>query len=278
MAGFPRTEVGGLSLPRLICGSNWMLGYSHQTLAKDTFIKELFDTPQKAANVIEVFARHGCNAFMSGAMEFVREALDEVEQRAGVEMIYIATPSYPEWGKPETWERAVAHAKQLRAQFCFPHQNVTDPLLDRPRRRLSDLLQDHLRLVRQYEMIPGLSSHTPESVTCSDACDADVATYIQPYNSAGFLCQVEPDWLQRLFRHAKKPVMTIKPLAAGKLHPIAGLTYSWNTLRPIDMITVGTMSTYEAEEVIEISRACLENRDADLTLQVTRSKQALVGH
>ena len=45
MIQFPRTMVGGISLPRLICGSNWMLGFSHTSKAKDRFIKELFDTP-----------------------------------------------------------------------------------------------------------------------------------------------------------------------------------------------------------------------------------------
>ena len=45
--------------------------------------------------VIEVFARYGCNAFMSMSDDFVRQALDEVEQRVGVEMIWIATPGYP---------------------------------------------------------------------------------------------------------------------------------------------------------------------------------------
>ena len=53
MAGFPRTEVGGISLPRLVCGSNWILGYSHWTEAKDRFIKELFDTPTKIADLVE---------------------------------------------------------------------------------------------------------------------------------------------------------------------------------------------------------------------------------
>ena len=276
MADFPRTEVGGVSLPRLICGSNWMLGYSHQTQAKDRLIKDLFDTPEKLADVIEVFARAGCNAYMSGPYEMVSQALREVEQRVGVEMYWLCTPSYPEWNQPETWPQAVQFAKSLGAQFCFPHQNVTDPLLDRPNRRLSPLLLDHLRLVREEGMIPGLSSHAPESITCSDGCDADVATYIQPYNSAGFLCQIEPDWLARIFAGAKKPVATIKPLAAGKLHPLAGLTYVWNTIRDCDMVTIGTMCTYEAEEVIEISLACLERRRAEVDLQFTRSKKALV--
>jgi len=39
MTEFPRTNVGGVSLPRMIIGSNWFLGYSHTSLAKDHFIK-----------------------------------------------------------------------------------------------------------------------------------------------------------------------------------------------------------------------------------------------
>ena len=275
VAEFPRTVVGGVSMPRLICGSNWLLGYSHTSEAKDRLIREMFDTPVKVANVVEVFARAGCNAFMGKGDQFVRDALDEVEQRTGVPMILIATPSYPEWGKPETWKQAVDEAKALGATFCFPHQNVTDPRLDLVNRCLSPQLIDHLRYVREMEMIPGLSSHAPEAIICSDNCDADVETYIQPYNAAGFLCNVETDWLQKVIAGARKPVMTIKPLAAGRLLPPTGLTFVWNTIRDCDMVTIGTMSPYEAEEVIELSLACLERRKAEVELQFTRSKKAL---
>jgi hypothetical protein len=68
----------------------------------------------------------------------------------------------------------------------------------------------------------------------------------------------------------------VTTIAAGKLHPLSGLTYVWNTLRDCDMVTIGTMSTYEAEEVIEISRAALEGREPNMPLQFTRSKKALV--
>ena len=275
MAGFPRTVVDGVSLPRLICGSNWMLGYSHITNAKDHLIQDLFDTPTKVANVVEIFARAGCNAFMSVANEFVAEALQEVQQRTGVEMLWIATPSYAEKGNPDTWRQSVDRAKALGARLCFPHQSVVDPLLDVRHKRFHPLLTEHLRYVREAGMIPGLSSHTPEAILCADESNADVATYIQPYNLDGFLCQVEPDWLQRTFRRASKPVMTIKPLAAGRLHPLAGLNFVWSTIRECDMVTIGTMSPYEAEEVIEISLACLERRDPNLDLSFSRSKQLL---
>jgi hypothetical protein len=41
------------------------------------------------------------------------------------------------------------------------------------------------------------------------------------------------------------------------------------------MVTIGTMSTYEAEEAIELSLALLEKRDASVELQFTRSKKTL---
>lgn len=283
MSDFPRTTVGGISLPRLICGSNWLLGFSHTSAAKDRFIKELFDTPAKAAKVIEVFARNGCNAFMSMESDFVRQALDEVEQRTGREMLWIVTPhwrSYDgDWNTPGTlddWKHTCETVKALRGQFCFPHQCTTDGLLDRRDRKLMPELAELLRIVREFDLVPGLSTHTPESVVCADNHGEElVEAYIQPYNAAGFLCQVETDWIGRIIRDAKKPVMTIKPLAAGRLLPPTGLAFVWSTIRDCDMVTVGTMSTYEAEEVIEISRAQLERRSAEVELQKTRSKASL---
>jgi hypothetical protein len=253
-----------------------MLGFSHQTKAKDQLIFDLFDTPDKVADVVEVFARAGCNAFMSMPSEFVSQALREVEQRTGVEMLWLATPSYGEEGGPDSWKSQVDFTKEMGAQFCFPHQGVTDPLIGRVNQCLHPLLIQHLAYVREAGMVPGLSSHTPEAVVCSDACDADVATYIQPYNGAGFLCHLETDWLQRVFREAKKPVTTIKPMASGRLHPVTGLSFVWDTIRDCDLVTAGTMSSYEAEEVIEISLACIEGRDPDLELQFTRSKRSFV--
>ncbi|MHB9130936.1 MAG: aldo-keto reductase family protein [Armatimonadota bacterium] len=275
MSEFPRTMVGGVSMPRLICGSNWLLGFSHTSRAKDRFIKEYFNDPSKVADVIEVFARNGCNAFMSMYSDFTRQALDEVEQRTGREMIWICTPGFKDTNDFNGWKQSVDECKAMRATFCFPHQYVTDARLDTINQCLNPELTQFLAYVREMEMIPGLSAHRPEAVTCADACNADVETYIQIYNAAGFLCQVETDWIQKLIHGAKKPVMTIKPLAAGRLLPPTGLAFSWSTIRDCDMVTVGTMSPYEAEEVIEISLALLERREADVDLQFTRSKKSL---
>jgi hypothetical protein len=92
----------------------------------------------------------------------------------------------------------------------------------------------------------------------------DVETYIQIYNCMGFLMQVEIEYIHKVIWNAKKPVMTIKPMAAGRVSPFVGLTFVWHTIRPCDMVTVGCLTPYEAEEDIEISLAALENRPPDL--------------
>jgi hypothetical protein len=104
---------------------------------------------------------------------------------------------------------------------------------------------------------------------------ADVETYIQPYNSAGFLMQVEADWVMKIIREAKKPVMTIKPLAAGRILPVVGLAFVWNTIRDQDMVAIGTTTPAEVREVVELSLDLLNRRLPDNVLQETRSKISL---
>ena len=80
----------------------------------------------------------------------------------------------------------------------------------------------------------------------------------------GFLMQVEIETVNKIIRNAKKPVMTIKPMAAGRCTPFVGLNFSWATIRDCDMVTVGCFDEREAAEDIEISMAALERRGANL--------------
>jgi hypothetical protein len=48
------------------------------------------------------------------------------------------------------------------------------------------------------------------------------------------------------------------------------------SIRDCDMVTLGTMSTFEAEEGIELSLSILEGRRSNVELQFTRSKKALL--
>ena len=276
MTEFPRTTVGGVSLPRMIIGTNWFFGFSHTSRAKSEFIRA-YQTRERIADILTVFLERGIDACMSGAVPLMAEAIHEAEDRTGKRMTWIITASFrllPEDdGRPEP-EAAFDECKELGATFCMPHQCVTDALVDKMHKVIRDI-DKYTKMIREREMIPGLSTHMPETVPYADNTGADVETYIQIYNAAGFMMQIEADWVMRIIRNAKKPVMIIKPLAAGRLLPVVGLAFVWSTIREQDMVTVGTMTPDEAREVIDISLDLLSRRVPDQNLQSTRSKQSL---
>lgn len=276
MPEFPRTTVGGVSISRLIIGTNWFLGYSHSSVAKDKFITN-YQTRNKIADTLEVFLEYGIDAVMGPPSDLLYEAIQEAQDRIGRQLKSILTPTFnilpggPQELEPE---RVFDLCQALGATFCLPHQCVTDVLLDRMYNQIRDI-DCYTNMIRERGMVPGLSTHSPDTVVIADKSGADVETYIQIYNATGFLMHVEVDWIMRIINKAQKPVMTIKPLAAGGLLPAVGLTHVWNTIRDQDMVTIGTTTPDEAREVIEISLDVLNRRIPDYDLQVTRSKQTL---
>jgi hypothetical protein len=277
MNEFPRTEVGGASLSRLIIGTNWFLGYSHTSQAKDNFIKS-YQTRKNIADILTVFLNAGVDTLMGMPVPILRDSIAEAQDRTGRKIKTIFTPHFniTPGGLPENEpERVFDLCKKLDATFCMPHQCITDSLLDRMQNKIRDI-DIYTKMIRDRGMIPGLSTHMPETVGIADATDIDVETYIQLYNSAGFLMQVEADWVMRIIKEAKKPVMTIKPLAAGKILPPVGLAFVWNTIREQDMVTIGTTTPDEAREVIDLSLDFINRRMPDNELQKTRSKNSLI--
>ncbi len=282
MDKFPRTTVGGVSLSRMIIGTNWFLGWSHTTRAKDDFIKENIADRKKIADILEVYFRAGVDTIM-GQIQHppLADAIAEAEDRTGTGAIIISTPGFPV--QPDTPEKGFDVAAveailikeaRLGAAFCMPHQSTTDAMVDRPTRTIRKMEQ-LCALIRQHGMIPGLSTHMPESIVYADETGLDVETYISIYNAMGFLMQVEVDWVHRIIHGSQKPVMTIKPFAAGQIRPLQGLTFVWNSIRQQDMVTVGTMTPKEAAEVVELSLSILEQRQSGVQLQETRSKASV---
>ena len=274
MKKFPRVEVGGISLPRIIIGTNWFLGYSHTSAAKSRFIRE-YQNRDRIADVLEVFLRYDIDAVMAPPSDLMTEAIEEAQQRTGKQIIAIYTPGPDSDGEKTGLTKGIEWSAEHGGTFCFPHQSFTDPRVDRRTHSIVDM-EPWLKMIREHGMIPGLSTHMPETIVYADRCNLDVETYIQAYNALGFYCPVETDWIAHIIQQAKKPVMIIKPLAAGRLLPPTGLAFVWATIREQDMVVIGTLTPYEAEEDIEISLALLEKRTAEVKLQSTRSKSSLM--
>lgn len=275
---FPRATIEGLSVSRLIIGTNWFLGFSHTSKAKDNLIKTV-QNRERLADILEVFFKHGIDTIYGVRPEspHLEGAIRDAEDRTGRQCIKMGTPHFDLSGTQEAESRnrrVIDGFAKIGCHVCLPHQATTDALVNR-RTKSIDRMETYAQLIRDGGMIPGLSTHMPETIPYADDNNLNVATYIQIYNAIGFLMQVEVDWVHRIIWNAKKPVITIKPLAAGRLLPLVGLAFNWATIRDGDMVVIGCYTPEEAQEVIDISRSQLERAASTVELQSTRSKASL---
>ena len=65
MTQFPRTTVGGISLSRMIIGTNWLAGWSHRSPAADAMIRERHAAPESIEPMLDVFLSHGVDTMMA---------------------------------------------------------------------------------------------------------------------------------------------------------------------------------------------------------------------
>jgi hypothetical protein len=271
---FPRTQIESLSVSRLIMGTNWWLGYSHTSEAKDAEIRRSM-TADRIADMIEVYLRAGVDTLMAPLPpEPLAKAIQMAQDRVGRKVVYVVTPSFStasDAAADDENRRTIERCVSLGCAVCMPHMATTDSLVD-PQTRTIRGMDRFCRMIREAGMIPGLSTHMPETPVYADESGLDVGTYIQIYNAVGLLMHIEVDWVHRMIWKCRRPVITIKPLAVGKLLPLAGLAFNWSTIRDQDMVCVGTSSADEIREIIEISLSILQRRPPETVLQRTRSK------
>lgn len=277
---FPRTEVDGLSLSRFIIGTNWIAGYSHRSNAADCMIKETHACHHSMLPMLDTFMENGIDTIMApfGQLPELCKAVKVTEDNWGRGMIMVDTPVINVDDTPEARREAEATIKataERGAKVCLIHHYSAEQLVNKNKRQITRL-DDYTKMIRAAGMIPGLSAHMPELVLFSDENGYDVETYIQIYNCMGFLMQVEIESVNTIIRNAKKPVMTIKPMAAGRTTPFVGLNFSFATIRDCDMVTVGCFNEREAAEDIEISFAALERRAANLVGRNSPAKNQAV--
>lgn len=222
---FPRTEVGGISLSRMIIGTNWLAGYSHRSDAADKMIKERHSSPETINPMLETFLAHGVDTIMApfGMTPAILNAVKQTEQKTGKEIIMVDTPVINVDDNEAARKEAAQTIKESAARgskICLIHHYSAEQLVNKNKRTM-DRLDDYTKMIRDAGMVPGLSAHMPELVIYSDENGYDVETYIQIYNCMGFLMQVEVEAVASVIRNAKKPVMTIKPIAAGRTTPLS---------------------------------------------------------
>ena len=122
MMTFPMTEIEGISISRMVIGSNWLMGYSHTSAAKDQWIKR-YMTVERIVEVLEACSAEGLNAICSAPDTNMREALIAHEEKTGRHLYWFSTPAGDDLGKLMD---GIELCAKWGAEFCLPHQCYTD--------------------------------------------------------------------------------------------------------------------------------------------------------
>ena len=269
MTRLPTTKIGGVEISRVTCGSNQFLGYSHFSGARDRWLKSYF-TVERIVEVMLKCAEFGVNAIVSGPEQKIHEALELVRKSTGGDFHWICTPG---GGMGEIYD-GIKWCAERGVRICMPHTSFTDPRLNIHANRIEEI-EPVLASIREHGMVPGLSTHRPEVLNVAQSAGYDVETCILPLNVIGFLCAVETDWMARVIQGYAKPVICIKPFAAGRVMPRPGLDFVFRNNKPIDTVCCGFLSPDEAEEDLRIALEILEGEAAGVELTYSRSKKAL---
>jgi len=266
----PTTKIGDVTVARLACGSNSFFGFSHLSAARDTWLKRHF-TDERLYGMFECCARLGINLFVSGNQERFARLRRELEDATGHHINWACTPS------GRTLDELKAGIDQCRSwdvEICLPHTSFIEQNLDLRNGEITDL-REALGYIRSLGMVPGVSTHRPEAVPLCVDKGYDAETFILPLNALGFLCQVEIEWQERIIRNCPKPLIVIKPLAAGRLTPVPGFTFVYQRIKTIDAVAVGVMAPEELEEDVSLVCGLLGEPVQEIALTTSRSKAHL---
>lgn len=263
----PTTQIGQLTVTRLACGSNSFFGFSHLSRARDTWLKRHFND-DRLYEMLKCCARLGVNLFVSGNNERFARLRVKLEEATGFHLNWACTPSGPSLAELKA---EIDQCRDWGVEICMPHTSFIEQNLNLRDDEITEL-PEALDYIRRRGMTPGVSTHRPEAVPLAVKHGYDAETFILPLNSLGFLCQVEVEWQERIIRNCPKPIIIIKPLAAGRITPIPGFTFVYERAKPIDTVAVGVMAPEELEEDVQIVSQLLCDGAGDVGLTTSRSK------
>jgi len=276
MPAFPSLAIEGVTLPRVICGTNSLLGYSHVSRGRDAWIREHF-TPQRIARVFAKCQELGVNAAMGPLHPRLIEALRETEKLTGAPMIWVATTNFEmaPRGREEELRRAFAAQRMDEAMaivrastgeqvsalqaagaaFCLFHGGVVERWPAVEGRMEGYDRQTHM--MRASGLIPGAVSHIAQRVAEIDRSPHDVALLATPLNKGGWAMRPNRDEAVAALRDVRKPLFAIKSLACGR-YEAEHLVEEWLQwvveIPPVQGIVLGLMVEQEAEQSLPFLR------------------------
>lgn len=123
---FPRTTVAGIDMPRMIAGTNWILGYSHTSSSADQMIVKRNKNREAIVSMLRAYNEYGINAVMGpfGDNPVLADAVHQAEDELGGKIIIVDTPIVNVDDSAEARREAESRFRQSRELGAFTPEEV----------------------------------------------------------------------------------------------------------------------------------------------------------
>ena len=248
----PTSTIEGLEIPKILIGTNSLLGWSHTSKGRDEWIRRTYSA-QRVAEVFLHCARLGATGVVGPIFPRLIEALD-LARAMGAKITWVSTTT----PNKDTFPEQIAQIKAAGAPIVFFHGGWMDRWEVVDGRLVG--LEKHIELIREAGLIPGTAVHQAERLSLVTRLGYDFAAFLVPVNKAGFTMHPDREAMLAAVASAGKPVIAIKPLACGRFDEgKPGEWLRWTLDRPNVVATaVGIMNEEEASEDIAEARAIFE--------------------
>jgi len=245
----PVTEIAGLKISRLICGSNPFLGYSYRSKGHNAWQKRHF-TPERIAGVLEKCLEVGITALLANYEEarVIPRALEEVERRCGRRPTWIAYlgPDAESLKSVVNDGAAACYLHCGAADSRFTYNSGGRPLFDGS--DTMDELAEFVGVIRDHGLPAGMGSHRWSILKLMQDRGYDVDFMVTSLNFLRVHCD-EYAGAVRTINTIDRPVIVIKTLGgSAKISPDDGLTCAFSGIKPGDAVAVGMEHEEAAEE------------------------------
>jgi len=246
------TQIAGLTISRLICGSNPFLGYSYRSPAHSAWQRRHF-TPERIADVLEKCLEVSITGLLANYEQerVIPRALEEVERRCGERPTWIAYVS----GDDERLREGIKSVAEDGADACYIQCGTGDscfsfsrtgkPLLDAG--DTLDRLVEFTNLIHELGMPAGMGSHHWQILRVMDEREYDVQFMVTTLNYVGVYCEYAG--AVRAINTIDRPIIAIKTLGGNaRVPPQDGLTCAFTGIKRGDVVAVGMEHEEAAEE------------------------------
>ena len=251
-------QFGGLSVNRLLLGSNPFSGFSHQGVDRDEEMRRYFTT----ARIKETFRQAeglGITTLCARADHHVMRLLLEYWDEGGT--LQWLAQTCPELGP---LERGIQNAITGGAKACYIHGGVMDNLLANDR---LDLVPPAIAMIRGAGMPAGIAGHNPRVFEWAEEhLDVDfyMCCYYNPtsrdkvadhvHGATEWFLDEDRQRMVQLISRLSKPAIHYKVMAAGRNTPQEALAFTARHLRANDAVCIGVFPKDQPEMLAEDAR------------------------